>query len=101
MQLHCLHADAFSFEVRRRDPEPDPPDGRSEGRADGCVLAVVAVETGDAERPTASAAAAADRLRAVADQLSEPAVVLLPTPHLTDSPAGASAAGRTRLTAGR
>ena len=91
MQLHCLHADAFSFEVRRRDPEPEPP-GRSEGRRDGCVLAVVAVETGDTERPSATATAAADRLRAVADQLSEPAVVLLPTPHLTDSPAGTAPA---------
>ncbi|MFW5974349.1 MAG: threonyl-tRNA synthetase editing domain-containing protein, partial [Natrialbaceae archaeon] len=92
MQLHCLHADAFSFEARRREPEPEPPRGRSEGRADGCVLAVVAVEVDDTERPGASAAAAADRIRAVADQLSESAVVLLPTPHLTDSPAGASAA---------
>ena len=91
MQLHCLHADAFSFEVRRRDPEPEPA-GRSEGGTDGCVLAIVAVETGDTERPGSVATAAADRLRAVAKQLSESAVVLVPTPHLTDSPAGAAAA---------
>jgi threonyl-tRNA synthetase len=91
MQLHCLHADAFSFEVRRRDPEPEPP-GRSEGRVDGCVLALVAVESRETERPGASAVAGADRIRAVADQLSESAVVLLPTPHLTDSPAGPAAA---------
>ncbi|QSG04180.1 threonyl-tRNA synthetase editing domain-containing protein [Natranaeroarchaeum sulfidigenes] len=88
MRLLAVHADALSCEPvhSRGDVEPEEyPDPVS---ADGCIGAFVGVETGDGGRLGPVATAAAAELRGASDQLNTDTVVLVPTPHLVDDPAG-------------
>ena len=91
MQLRCLHADSFAFEVRDHDPDSD---GRRGASADlsGAVVVFVAVERADADRSVRTADAAADRITEMADQLGERTVAVVPCAGLTDSPATKSVA---------
>ncbi|MXR50181.1 hypothetical protein GRX03_00965 [Halovenus sp. WSH3] len=85
MQLRCLHADGFSFEVRNHDPDSETRSGASADLG-GSVVVFVAVERSDAERP-GLVAAAADRISEMADRLDERVVALVPCAQLTDAPA--------------
>ncbi|WP_336326573.1 threonyl-tRNA synthetase editing domain-containing protein [Halovenus sp. HT40] len=91
MQLRCLHANSFAFEVRDHDPDSD---GRPGASADlsGAIVVFVAVERADADRSVRTADAAADRITEMADQLDEHTVAVVPFAGLTDSPATKSVA---------
>lgn len=92
MQLRCLHADAFSFEVRDHDPDSEARSGQS-ADLDGAIVVFVAVEAADADSPTRVADAAADRIAEMGDRLGEETAALVPCAQLTDSPAAKSVAG--------
>jgi hypothetical protein len=91
MQLRCLHATSFSFEVRDHDPDGDTRSGPSADLS-GSIVVFVAVERADEGRAARVAGAAADRIAEMADRLGEEAVAVVPVAQLTDSPASKAAA---------
>lgn len=91
MQLRCLHANSFAFEVRDHDPKSDDRSGASADLT-GAIVAFVAVERADADRSARTADAVADRITEMADQLDERTVAVVPCAGLTDSLAAKSVA---------
>jgi len=106
MRLLAVHAERFAFAAETPAAETPAESttgtaatgaeerGTSTGTAptdsadlDACVVAVVGVERGDATRSAAVAAAAADEVREVADQLGEDVVAVVPGEHLVENPA--------------
>jgi hypothetical protein len=85
MQLRCLHATEATFAVRDHDPAGDG-HGPTIDVADS-IVALVAVEGGDAEDISGVADAAAADIAEMADHLGEQTVVLVPVADLTDTPA--------------
>ncbi len=92
MQLRCLHANAATFAVRDHDPEGDGSGPTVD--VSGSIVALVAVETADADRLPQVADVAADRIAEMAANLGEQTVVLVPFADLTDSPANDATATR-------
>ncbi|RBI63689.1 hypothetical protein DMJ13_03945 [halophilic archaeon] len=105
MHLLAVHAERFSFAAETPANEASDPDAAAETPADvasagtaamtadlgACVVVAAAVERGDGATPAGTAAAAAAECRAVVDRLGESRVALVPTDHLTDSPAADAA----------
>lgn len=85
MQLRCLHANGATFAVRDHDPEGDGSGPTID--VSGAVVALVAVEAGDADRLQQTADAAAAEITEMAANLGEQTVVLVPFDGLTDTPA--------------
>ncbi|WP_436902551.1 threonyl-tRNA synthetase editing domain-containing protein [Halovenus halobia] len=85
MQLRCLHANAATFAVRDHDPDSDGSGPTVD--VSGSIVALVAVETADADAPGQVADVAADRIAEMAANLGEQTVVLVPFDGLTDTPA--------------
>ncbi len=90
MQLRCLHANAATFAVRDHDPEGDNSGPTID--VSGSIVALVAVETADADRLAQVADAAAAKITEMADNLGEQTVVLVPFDGLIDTPASEATA---------